>query len=107
MGAYIVRRLLLIIPTLLGVMIINFVLTQALPGGPVEQAIAEAMGQGNVLETITGGGSETSDHAKPATSSTEDFGYRGARGLPKEFIEALEKQFGFDKPPLERFLRMM
>ena len=106
MGAYIVRRLLLIIPTLIGVMIINFSLTQFVPGGPVEQAIAAARGQGNVMEVITGGGSETADNIQ-TRGPDGDFGYRGSRGLPPEFIEALEKQYGFDKPPLERFLGMM
>jgi len=108
MGAYIVRRLLLIIPTLIGIMIINFTLIQFVPGGPVEQAIAQARGEGNVLETITGGASETAANQPTDTSAgSGEFGYRGARGLPPEFIEALEKQFGFDKPPLERFLNMM
>ena len=59
MGAYIVRRLLLIIPTLIGVMIINFTLTQFVPGGPVKQAIAQARGQGDVLASITGSAVET------------------------------------------------
>ncbi len=100
MGAYILRRLLLIIPTLLGMMIINFTLTQFVPGGPVEQIIAQMEGEGDVFETIAGGGSETMENI---TNSD----YVGARGLPPEFIAELEKQFGFDKPPLERFLNMM
>jgi len=73
MGAYILRRLLLVIPTLLGIMIINFALIQFVPGGPIEQIIAQLEGQ----------------------------------GLPADFIEELEREFGFDKPPLERFLNMM
>ena len=101
MGAYILRRLLLVIPTLLGVMIINFALTQFVPGGPIEQILAQLEGGGNVFETISGTGSET------LGSSTADQGYLGSRGLPPEFIKDLEKQFGFDKPPLERFLNMM
>lgn len=108
MGAYILRRLLLIFPTLLGIMVINFVLIQFLPGGPVEQAIAEARGQGSVMEVITGGGSETlDDTSAEGVRGTPDSGYRGARGLPEEFIEELEKQFGLDRPPLERFGMMM
>ncbi|KKL20621.1 hypothetical protein LCGC14_2453620, partial [marine sediment metagenome] len=59
MGAYILRRLLLIIPTLLGIMIVNFALTQFVPGGPIEQIIAQLEGDGNVFEGISGGGSET------------------------------------------------
>ena len=108
MGAYILRRLLLVIPTLLGIMMVNFVLIQFLPGGPVEQAIAEATGQGDVPETITGTASETEDNQSVGAQSIgETSGYAGSRGLPPEFIEALEKQFGLDKPPLERFLLMM
>ncbi len=91
----------LVIPTLLGVMIINFALTQFVPGGPIEQILAQLEGNGNVFETISGTGSET------LSSSTADQGYLGARGLPPDFIKNLEKQFGFDKPPLERFLNMM
>ncbi|MEE9428197.1 MAG: microcin C ABC transporter permease YejB [Paracoccaceae bacterium] len=102
MGAYIVRRLLLIIPTLLGMMIINFTLTQFVPGGPIEQIIANLEGEGDVFESIAGGGSETFENESDAVSD-----YVGGRGLPPEFIAELEKQFGFDKPPLERFLGMM
>jgi len=102
MGAYIVRRLLLIIPTLLGIMIINFALTQFVPGGPIEQILANLEGEGDVFETIAGGGSETLENLTDYESN-----YVGARGLPPEFIAELERQFGFDKPPLERFLNMM
>ena len=102
MGAYILRRLLLVIPTLLGIMIINFVLVQFVPGGPIEQIIAQIEGRGDVFENISGGGSEIED-----AGGGEDSGYVGARGLPPEFIADLERQFGFDKPPLERFLSMM
>src|SRR6056297_440463 len=100
MGAYILRRLLLIIPTLLGIMIINFALVQFVPGGPIEQIIAQIEGEGNVFEGIAGGGAEV----EASTSGEEGV---GRRGLPPEFIEDLERQFGFDKPPLERFLGMM
>ena len=102
MGAYILRRLLLVIPTLLGIMVINFVLTQFVPGGPIEQMLARLEGGGDVFETIAGGGGEAPQVPARATS-----GYIGARGLPPEFIAELERQFGFDKPPLERFLTMM
>ncbi|WP_412552200.1 microcin C ABC transporter permease YejB [Shimia sp. MIT1388] len=103
MGAYILRRLLLVIPTLLGVMIINFTLVQFVPGGPVEQVLAKMQGEGDVFAGFAGGGEDI------ATEETfgSDSEYLGARGLPKEFIEELEKEFGFDKPPLERFLTMM
>ena len=101
MGAYIIRRLLLIIPTLLGIMIINFTLTQFVPGGPIEQIIAQMEGEGDVFETIAGGGSETMENV------SLDSDYIGGRGLSPEFIAELEREFGFDKPPLERFLTMM
>ena len=99
MGAYILRRLLLMIPTLLGIMVINFTLVQFVPGGPVEQVLAQLEGSGDVFEGIAGGGSEL--------SGASDSGYAGAQGLPPEFIAELERQFGFDKPPLERFLGML
>jgi microcin C transport system permease protein len=101
MGAYILRRLLLIIPTLLGVMIINFALVQFVPGGPIEQIIANLEGEGDVFEGIAGTGGDAGNEV------SDESGYLGARGLPPEFIEELEKEFGFDKPPLERFLNMM
>ena len=100
MGAYIARRLLLVIPTLLGIMIINFALVQFVPGGPIEQIIANLEGEGDVFESISGGGSDVME-------SVDSDKYIGARGLPPEFIAELEREFGFDKPPLERFLNMM
>ena len=102
MGAYILRRLLLIIPTLLGIMIINFTLVQFVPGGPVEQIIAQMEGGGDVFEAFAGGGADV----ETLTTSASD-NYVGARGLPPEFIAELEKEFGFDKPPLERFFSML
>ncbi|MEM7295305.1 MAG: microcin C ABC transporter permease YejB [Pseudomonadota bacterium] len=100
MGAYILRRLLLIIPTLFGVMVVNFALTQFVPGGPVEQVIASLEGDANVFAGFDGTGSETE-------AGGESEGYIGARGLPPEFIAELEREFGFDKPPLQRFGEMM
>ncbi len=102
MGAYIVRRLLLIIPTLIGIMIINFALVQFLPGGPVEQAIADIQGQGDVFGGFAGG-----EQDGAVTGNEDDSGYIGSQGLPPEFIAELEAQFGLDKPPLERFLNML
>ena len=103
MGAYILRRLLLIIPTLLGIMIINFTLVQFVPGGPVEQAIARAQGQGDVFGSFAGGQGDT----EMAGANAFEDRYVGARGLPEEFIEELEREYGFDKPPVERFLIML
>lgn len=101
MGAYILRRLLLIIPTLFGIMVINFVLVQFVPGGPVEQVIAQMQGEGDVFGGFAGG-------AEDATlREGESTGYAGARGLPQEFIDELKAQYGLDKPPLERFVGMM
>ena len=100
MGAYIARRLLLVLPTLLGILVINFALTQFVPGGPIEQVLANMEGQGDVFESFSGTSSEVAE-----ASETSD--YVGARGLPPEFIAELEKEFGFDKPPLERLLTML
>ena len=102
MGAYILRRLMLIVPTLFGIMLINFALTQFVPGGPIEQIIARMEGQGDVFSQIAGGGD-----AGMASQAGGDEKYLGARGLPPEFIAQLEAEFGFDKPPLQRFLAMM
>ncbi|MCZ4353111.1 microcin C ABC transporter permease YejB [Roseovarius aestuarii] len=104
MGAYILRRCLLIIPTLLGIMIINFALVQFVPGGPVEQAIANLQGQGDVFEGFSGGGNDAGGGMSAQTGNDR---YVGARGLPPEMIAELERQFGLDKPPLERFVNMM
>ncbi|TDL76234.1 microcin C ABC transporter permease YejB [Palleronia sediminis] len=101
MGAYVLRRLLLIIPTLFGIMVVNFVLTQFVPGGPIEQVIAQLEGGGDVFQGIAGGGGDAGNLDGDTT------GYVGARGLPPEFIAELEAEFGFDKPPLERFVSMM
>ncbi len=111
MTAYIVRRLLLMIPTLFGIMVINFVFVQLAPGGPVEQAIAQLTGEGSAItERITRGGggdavgaAQTLSAAQQGTTSR----YRGAQGLDPEFIKELEQRFGFDKPLHERFVQMM
>jgi microcin C transport system permease protein len=107
MLAYIIRRLLLIIPTLLGIMVINFIVIQAAPGGPIEQVLAQLQGQAaSATARITGGGGETLGHAQ-APASGEAGRYRGARGLDPALIKRLETQFGFDKPMGERFLLML
>jgi microcin C transport system permease protein len=108
MGAYIVRRLLLIIPTLLGIMLLNFVIIQVAPGGPVEQAIAQLAGEGvGITERVTRTG--TGETLRRTTSGQQGGSrvYRGAQGLDPEFIRELEARFGFDKPLHERFLHMM
>ena len=110
MTSYILRRLLLIIPTLLGIMIINFAIVQLAPGGPIEQIIAEVSGtDAGTTGRISGSGSEVSGGSSQNTvgSTSTDNGYRGAQGLDPEFIKELERQFGFDKPLHERFIDMM
>ncbi|MGD9480669.1 UNVERIFIED_ORG: microcin C ABC transporter permease YejB [Roseateles sp. XES5] len=99
MGAYILRRILLMIPTIFGIMAISFAIVQFAPGGPVEQVIADLTNQG--------GGDRLSGGSDMMQEVSQDSAYRGARGLDPEFIAKLEKQFGFDKPPLERFFTMM
>ena len=100
MLSYIFRRLILIVPTLIGIMCINFLLVQFVPGGPVEQIISDLEKNSSFLDSIGGGAQEikTSDGTGP---------YKGSVGLPKDFIDELEAQFGFDKPLWERFLSMM
>ncbi len=115
MGAYILRRLLLMIPTLVGIMAINFVIIQFAPGGPVERVIAQLQGTDvSATSRISGGGSDmlgggndASGGSGGATADSASSKYRGAQGLDPEFIKELEAQFGFDKPPLERFLKML
>ena len=107
MTAYIIRRLLLIIPTLFGIMVINFFIVQLAPGGPVEQAIAQITGEGSAItERITRGGGGEIRQQQTASESTSGR-YRGAQGLDPEFIAELERRFGFDKPLHERFFGMM
>lgn len=107
MIAYIIRRLLLIIPTLFAIMVINFIIIQTAPGGPVEQVIAQLTGEGAAItERVTRGGSAEVLAAKPSTEAASSR-YRGAQGLDPEFIAELEKQFGFDRPLHERFFKMM
>jgi len=108
MAAYIFRRLLLVIPTLLGIMVVNFTLVQFVPGGPIEQIIAQVEGQGDVFAGFAGGETGAPDLGNDLGGiGAGDEKYAGSRGLPPEFIAELEKEFGFDKPPLERFLLML
>ena len=109
MAPYIARRLLLIIPTLLGIILINFFLIQFVPGGPIEQILSQIQGKDNVFENIAGGvdSNNLQEQIKNDTGNSFSEKYIGARGLPDDFILELEKQFGFDKPPFERFLNMI
>jgi microcin C transport system permease protein len=106
MLAYIARRLLLIIPTLFGIMVINFVVIQAAPGGPIEQQIQQltAGATADVTARVTGvGPGDTPGQVAEQLESR----YRGARGLPPEFILELEQRYGFDRPLPERFVKMI
>jgi microcin C transport system permease protein len=115
MASYLLKRLLLIIPTLFGIMLFSFVIIQFAPGGPVERIIAELSGHSSSIVSRMGGGggdglggagaagAQLGQGAADAVSSK----YRGAQGLDPEFIKSLEKQFGFDKPAHERFFMMM
>jgi len=103
MLAYIARRLVLILPTLFGIMVVNFLIVQAAPGGPVELMIARIKGTAvEATARVGSAGGETSGQAGAATGK-----YRGARGLDPELIRQLEKLYGFDKPAHVRFFQMM
>ena len=104
-SSYIFRRLILIFPTLIGILLVNFIIIQASPGGPVDQAVARIMGEG-VAATAQiggGGGSPSAGAGAPGGDSSYEF----ARGLDPELIAELERQFGFDKPAHIRFFMMM
>ena len=109
MAAYILRRLLLMIPTILGIMFISFVVVQFAPGGPIERIIAEIQGTAvSATARIGGGGGDFAQSANLSGGDASMGGkYRGAQGLDPEFIKQLEKQFGFDKPWYERFGKMI
>ena len=104
MAAYLLRRLLLVVPTLLGIMVLNFFIVQTAPGGPVEQMIAKIQGTGvNATDRFSGGGPGELIQRPQNDSSA----YRGARGLQPEVIQRIERMYGFDKPIYERFWIMM
>src|SRR5437868_15031460 len=107
MAAYITRRILFMIPTLLGIMLVSFIVVQFAPGGPVERVIAQISGADTgATSRISGSqggdfGNRGQQGGGGADATTSK--YRGAQGLDPEFIKNLEKQFGFDKPAYERF----
>lgn len=111
MLAYIVRRIALMVPTILGIMLVSFVVIQFAPGGPVERVIAQLTGEDvSATSRVSGGGGDfTGAGAAAQAGAGGDAAskYRGAQGLDPAFIQQLEKQFGFDKPPAERFLKMI
>ena len=106
MLGYALRRILLIIPTLFAIILVNFIIVQAAPGGPVDQLIAQLKGAGGAgLARISGAGGELSSSATSVTQAANQT--RGARGLDPQFIAELNKLYGFDKPPAQRFLLMV
>tara|TARA_R110000868_G_scaffold125417_4_gene331344 strand:- start:16487 stop:17593 length:1107 start_codon:yes stop_codon:yes gene_type:complete len=109
MATYIIRRILLMVPTILGIMALSFLLVQFAPGGPVERIIAQLSGT-EISATARIGGSSGGDFAQAGSTGFDaalNSKYRGARGLDPEFIKQLEVQFGFDKPWYERFGKMI
>jgi microcin C transport system permease protein len=105
MGAYVVRRLLLLVPTLFAIMLVNFAVVQVVPGGPVERVLAQIDRTAvSATARISGGGGET---VGGNTQGGSGKSYRGAQGLDPAFIRQLEKQFGLDLPAHERFFLMM
>ncbi|MEO2168478.1 MAG: microcin ABC transporter permease, partial [bacterium] len=109
MAGYLLRRLLLIIPTLIGIMALNFFVISLAPGGPIEKILARVQGTDvSATERFAGSGAgEVSQAtAKPGPGGANGK-YHGARGIDPEFIRELEIRFGFDKPAHERFLHMM
>src|SRR5689334_6403254 len=102
MSAYIIRRILLMIPTLIGIMLVTFVIVQFAPGGPVERVIAQLSGQDTGANSrISGGAGDFGARGgaiAPGQGDPVSSKYRGAQGLDPAFIKSLEKQFGFDKP---------
>ncbi|WP_457089361.1 microcin C ABC transporter permease YejB [Microvirga sp. P5_D2] len=111
MLGYIARRILLMIPTILGIMLISFVIIQFAPGGPVERIIAQLQGQdSSATSRISGGGGDLGGGSQSPGGGGGDAAssrYRGAQGLDPQFIKQLETQFGFDKPAHERFFKMI
>ncbi|MCE2762628.1 MAG: ABC transporter permease subunit [Acetobacteraceae bacterium] len=115
MAAYLLRRLLLVIPTLFGIILINFAVVQFAPGGPVEQMLAELRGEGQTMGRITGegGGEIRTPNALEQRSMGGGGGegpvgtYRGARGLDPAIVAEIERAFGFDKPATTRFKEMI
>ena len=102
MGPYILKRLLLMIPTLLGVMLVTFAIIQFVPGGPIETIIAQMENPGDAGSRLNSGTENIGSESSGGSSK-----YKGADNLDPETIKKLEKQFGFDKPPVERFLLML
>ena len=108
MATYLFKRLLLIIPTLFGIMLINFAIVQIVPGGPVEQMIAQMTGTAvESTARFSGGGEGETLEFSNENLSVNESKYRGAQGLDPDIIEEIEKMYGMDKPAYERFFKML
>src|SRR6266436_2003566 len=109
MSAYIARRILLMFPTLLGILFVSFIVVQFAPGGPVERVLAQLSGAdtGGTSRISGGGGDMGARGQAGASADAMSSKYRGAQGLDPDFIKKLETQFGFDKPAPERFALML
>ena len=109
MANYLLKRLLLMIPTLLGIMLVSFIIVQFVPGGPVERMISQLQGHGVEATARFGGGSGGADMAVGASSQStgQSSKYRGSQGLDPEFVAELEAMYGFDKPAYARFFKMV
>jgi len=107
MLSYLIRRLLLLVPTLFGIMVLNFVIVNAAPGGPVDQLIARFKGNQVAATARFAGGAEREAGAAAPVQGEAGGRYRGARGIDPAFIRQIERDFGFDKPVHERFFLMM
>lgn len=107
MSVYLIRRLLLLVPTLLAIITLNFFIIQAAPGGPVDQAIANMMGQGQALDRITGAGNEVDDMGSDRQTRDDRSATRAGRGLDPEIVAEIEARFGFDRPLHERYFMML
>jgi len=109
MANYLLKRLLLMIPTLLGIMLVSFIIVQFVPGGPVERMISQLQGHGVEATARFGGGAGGGDMAVGATAkgTGEGSNYRGSQGLDPEFVAELEAMYGFDKPAHVRFFEMV
>jgi microcin C transport system permease protein len=111
MTAYIIRRILFMIPTIFGIMLVSFVVVQFAPGGPVERVIAQLSGNDtgatSRISGSAGGDFGSRGNLQSGAQLEVNAKYRGAQGLDPEFIKSLEKQFGFDKPAYERFFLML
>ena len=109
MTAYIIRRLLLIVPTLFGIMLINFLVIQAAPGGPIEQLISRYTGTGiDATARISGSNqTEAASNRQLSSDGILNSKYRGAQGIDPAFLQELEVMYGFDKPAHKRFLKML